>query len=188
MPSFTICKDFLERCVSLFRLLQYLYLLQMISVQTLLECWLIPQQTCQCYYQAKTTGYFLVLVPLIAFGIRCIMNAFHRRVGRNKLQDVRQASGSMRWKLALRDLSDPDASYTDSRPEIEVSISEKKLLFCLQSSFSFPLWFMFFFIHSIITLVWLNSVLYFFTVRHLRIKKIFSWHGLGNLPPNFRNN
>nr|XP_009794079.1 PREDICTED: uncharacterized protein LOC104240878 isoform X3 [Nicotiana sylvestris] len=29
------------------------------------------------------------------------------------------ASGSMRWKLALRDLSDPDASYTDSRPEIE---------------------------------------------------------------------
>ncbi|MCD7471815.1 hypothetical protein HAX54_012489 [Datura stramonium] len=29
------------------------------------------------------------------------------------------ASGSMRWKLALRDLSDPDASYSDSRPEID---------------------------------------------------------------------
>ncbi|XP_060175623.1 uncharacterized protein LOC132606234 isoform X3 [Lycium barbarum] len=29
------------------------------------------------------------------------------------------ASGSMRWKSALRDLSDPDASYSDSRPEID---------------------------------------------------------------------
>nr|XP_016475892.1 PREDICTED: uncharacterized protein LOC107797507 [Nicotiana tabacum] len=75
--------------------------------------------SCRHLPYAKTTGYFLVLVPLIAFGIRCIMNAFHRRVGRNKLQDVRQASGSMRWKLALRDLSDPDASYTDSRTEID---------------------------------------------------------------------
>lgn len=105
-----------------------------------------------------------------------MMNAFHHRVARNKLQDVRQASGSMRWKLALRDLSDPDASYTDSRTEIDVSISEQKLpvVFCLQSYFSFPLWFMFCSIDSIITLVWLNSVLYFFTVRHLRIKKIFS--------------
>ncbi|XP_070052810.1 uncharacterized protein [Nicotiana tomentosiformis] len=88
------------------------------KILSVLSCRHLPY-TCQCYYQAKTTGYFLVLVSLIAFGIRCIMNAFHRRVGRNKLQDVRQASGSMRWKLALRDLSDPDASYTDSRTEID---------------------------------------------------------------------
>ncbi|KAH0746053.1 uncharacterized protein [Solanum tuberosum] len=75
--------------------------------------------SCRHLPYAKTSGYFLVLVPLIGFCIRCIMNAFHHRVARNKLQDVRQASGSMRWKLALRDLSDPDALYSDSRPEIE---------------------------------------------------------------------
>ncbi|KAK4352820.1 hypothetical protein RND71_028338 [Anisodus tanguticus] len=47
------------------------------------------------------------------------------RVARNKLQNVRQASGSMRWKSALRDLSDPDASYSDSRPEIDASTQSK---------------------------------------------------------------
>ncbi|KAK4341149.1 hypothetical protein RND71_039650 [Anisodus tanguticus] len=75
--------------------------------------------SCRHLPYAKTSGYFLVLVPLIAFCIKCIMNVFHHRVARNKLQDVRQASGSMRWKLALRDLSDPDASYSESRPEID---------------------------------------------------------------------
>ncbi|XP_060175621.1 uncharacterized protein LOC132606234 isoform X1 [Lycium barbarum] len=75
--------------------------------------------SCRHLPYAKTSGYFLVLVPLIGFCIRCIINAFHHRVTRNKLQDVRQASGSMRWKSALRDLSDPDASYSDSRPEID---------------------------------------------------------------------
>ncbi|XP_015056896.1 uncharacterized protein LOC107003144 isoform X1 [Solanum pennellii] len=75
--------------------------------------------SCRHLTYAKTSGYFLVLVPLIGFCIRCIMNAFHHRVARNKLQDVHQTSGSMRWKSALRDLTDPDALYSDSRPETD---------------------------------------------------------------------
>lgn len=37
--------------------------------------------TCLCVlYQAKTTGYFLVLVPLTAFCVRCVIAAFQTRV------------------------------------------------------------------------------------------------------------
>ncbi|XP_004250651.1 uncharacterized protein [Solanum lycopersicum] len=75
--------------------------------------------SCRHLPYAKTSGHFLVLVPLIGFCIRCIMNAFHHRVARNKLQDAHQTSGSMRWKSALRDLTDPDALYSDSRPETD---------------------------------------------------------------------
>ncbi|KAK4708584.1 hypothetical protein R3W88_029509 [Solanum pinnatisectum] len=84
--------------------------------------------SCRHLPNAKTSGYFLVLVPLIGFCIKCIMNAFHHRVTRNKLQDVRQASGSMRWKSALRDLTDPDALYSDSRPEIDNATADREHL------------------------------------------------------------
>lgn len=64
-------------------------------------------------YQAKSTGYFLVLVPLIAFCIRCIVGAFHTGVFRDTRQQTLDKSRShdgprgMRWKYALSDIEDP---------------------------------------------------------------------------------
>lgn len=58
----------------------------------------------------------------------CFRAFIYHIVAGNKLQDVRQASGSMRWKLALRDLSDPDASYSDSRPEINTVTDDREYL------------------------------------------------------------
>ncbi|XP_019152185.1 PREDICTED: uncharacterized protein LOC109148877 isoform X2 [Ipomoea nil] len=76
---------------------------------------------------AKTTGCFLVLVPLLAFCIRCIMDAFlNRNVGDGKLQAMNEPSidnhgSKSRWKLALSDLRDPDVPDTDhSRQDIDL--------------------------------------------------------------------
>lgn len=64
---------------------------------------------------AKATGYFLVLVPALAFCIRCIIGAFHTRARRNlgcqasnesrRHHDVPE---SKRWKHALSDIREPD--------------------------------------------------------------------------------
>ncbi|KAF6167016.1 hypothetical protein GIB67_041271 [Kingdonia uniflora] len=72
---------------------------------------------------AKITGY-LLLAPLVAFCIRCILGVFHRRRARSfKHQDI-NASGShdhgsrsIRWKTALRDIREPDAFDTESRKD-----------------------------------------------------------------------
>ncbi|XP_031112720.1 uncharacterized protein LOC116016544 isoform X2 [Ipomoea triloba] len=76
---------------------------------------------------AKTTGCFLVLVPLLAFCIRCVMDAFlNRNVGDGKLQAMNEPNidnhgSKSRWKLALSDLRDPDAPDTDhSRQDIDL--------------------------------------------------------------------
>ncbi|KAI3464301.1 hypothetical protein Pfo_020964 [Paulownia fortunei] len=73
---------------------------------------------------AKTTGSFLVLVPLIAFCIRCIMGAFQHIVARNLRHQAANKSGvqhhrsnSMRWKTVLSDLRDPDALDAESEPD-----------------------------------------------------------------------
>ncbi|CAK7327834.1 unnamed protein product [Dovyalis caffra] len=64
---------------------------------------------------AKATGYFLVLVPVIAFCIRCIIGAFHTRARRDLGFQASNESGthhdvpkSKRWKYALSDMKEPD--------------------------------------------------------------------------------
>ncbi|XVF30137.1 hypothetical protein REPUB_Repub16aG0031300 [Reevesia pubescens] len=66
--------------------------------------------------QAKVTGYFLVLVPLIAFCIRCIISTLRNKVARDmRHQAVDVSKGhhneakSMRWKSALSDTMEGDA-------------------------------------------------------------------------------
>ncbi|KAJ6693141.1 hypothetical protein OIU85_003952 [Salix viminalis] len=64
---------------------------------------------------AKATGYFLVLVPALAFCIRCVIGAFQTRACRNlgcqapnesrRHHDVPE---SKRWKHALNDIREPD--------------------------------------------------------------------------------
>lgn len=79
-------------------------------------------------YQAKTAGYFLVLVPLIAFCIRCINVAFCIKVaGYMTHQDVSQSkqpdhgSKSMRWKSALYDPKEPEIVDSELRSDFNVS-------------------------------------------------------------------
>ncbi|KAG8633596.1 hypothetical protein MANES_18G121000v8 [Manihot esculenta] len=75
---------------------------------------------------AKSTGYFLVLVPLIAFCIRCIVGAFHTGVFRDTRQQTLDKSRShdgprgMRWKYALSDIEDPKL---DPGSSIESNVS-----------------------------------------------------------------
>ncbi|KZV57109.1 hypothetical protein F511_05983 [Dorcoceras hygrometricum] len=73
---------------------------------------------------AKTTGSFLVLVPLVAFCIRCIMVAIRSRYARDLRNQEPKMSGvhhrmskSTRWITALRDLRDPDAMDTEFEPD-----------------------------------------------------------------------
>ncbi|KAK6944559.1 hypothetical protein RJ641_025661 [Dillenia turbinata] len=70
---------------------------------------------------AKATGYFLLLVPLIAFCIRCIIGAFQIRVaGGSKhktLTDVHLPEvTSSRWKSALIDIREPEKAHP--RPDL----------------------------------------------------------------------
>ncbi|KAL5845828.1 hypothetical protein ACOSQ3_009352 [Xanthoceras sorbifolium] len=69
-----------------------------------------------------TTGYFLVLVPLLAFCIRCMIGAFRTRVaGDSRHQAVNESKGhhrgskSMRWKSALSDITEADIPEHESR-------------------------------------------------------------------------
>ncbi|KAJ4713770.1 LysM domain containing protein [Melia azedarach] len=73
---------------------------------------------------AKTAGYFLVLVPLIAFCITCMIGAFHTRItgdsGRqsvNESKGHRHGSKNVRWKSALCDIIEGDALDSDSIPD-----------------------------------------------------------------------
>ncbi|XP_021288271.1 uncharacterized protein LOC110419512 isoform X2 [Herrania umbratica] len=70
---------------------------------------------------AKATGYFLVLVPLIAFCIRCVISTFRIRVATDmRHQAVGKSKGhhpgakSMRWKSALSDTGGTDALDSES--------------------------------------------------------------------------
>ncbi|KAI5655914.1 hypothetical protein M9H77_24707 [Catharanthus roseus] len=91
-----------------------------------------PQQSCKCDYQAKTTGYFLLLVPLIAFCIRCIMGALNNRFGgkldhnsANESERHQNKSKKMRWETALLDLRDPDESDTNPRLDFDHFIEDE---------------------------------------------------------------
>ncbi|XP_030528393.1 uncharacterized protein LOC115739429 [Rhodamnia argentea] len=74
---------------------------------------------------AKTTGYFLVLVPLIAFCIRCINSVLCTRVaGYLRREDIiepkqhHEVPKSKRWKSALLDAKEPDVSDPASKSDI----------------------------------------------------------------------
>ncbi|XP_073139765.1 uncharacterized protein [Henckelia pumila] len=74
--------------------------------------------------RAKTTGSFLVLVPLVVFCIRCIMVAIRSRNARDLGNQEPQISGvghrmskSTRWRTALSELRDPDAMDTECEPD-----------------------------------------------------------------------
>ncbi|KAF8025463.1 hypothetical protein BT93_F2334 [Corymbia citriodora subsp. variegata] len=82
---------------------------------------LIPRQS----PYAKTTGYFLVLVPLIAFCIRCITSVLCTRVADYlRREDViepkqhHQVPKSKRWKSALLDAKELDVSDPESKSDI----------------------------------------------------------------------
>ncbi|XP_031283750.1 uncharacterized protein LOC116142456 isoform X2 [Pistacia vera] len=73
---------------------------------------------------AKTTGYFLVMVPLIAFCIRCIIGSFNTRIsGNSRHQTVNESKGHhhgskiVRWKSALGDIMEADSSDSETRSE-----------------------------------------------------------------------
>ncbi|KAH9781458.1 hypothetical protein KPL71_008496 [Citrus sinensis] len=81
--------------------------------------------------QAKTTGYFLVVVPLIAFCIRCMIGAFHTRIAGGSGHQVANGSkgrhpGSktVRWKSALRDIIEEDLD-SGSRPRTNDPVEEQ---------------------------------------------------------------
>ncbi|KAK4413411.1 hypothetical protein Salat_2753700 [Sesamum alatum] len=82
---------------------------------------------------AKTTGSFLVLVPLIAFCIRCIIGACQNRVTRNLRRQAVNKSGvhrdrcnSMRWKTVLSELRDPDALDAESEMDSDPFSEEQE--------------------------------------------------------------
>lgn len=86
--------------------------------------------------QAKTTGYFLVVVPLIAFCIRCMIGAFHTRIAGGSGHQVANGSKgrhpgskSVRWKSALRDIIEEDLD-SGSRPRTNVSIQSTASVKC----------------------------------------------------------
>ncbi|KAH9725368.1 hypothetical protein KPL70_007858 [Citrus sinensis] len=81
--------------------------------------------------QAKTTGYFLVVVPLIAFCIRCMIGAFHTRIAggsghrvANGSKGRHPGSKSVRWKSALRDIIEEDLD-SGSRPRTNDPVEEQ---------------------------------------------------------------
>ncbi|KAK3229939.1 hypothetical protein Dsin_001820 [Dipteronia sinensis] len=81
------------------------------------------------FYQAKPTGYLLVLVPLTVFCIRCMIGAFHTRVAGNmRNQAVNESRGhlhhlkSMRWKSALSDITEADTLDSDSMIHLKIKL------------------------------------------------------------------
>ncbi|PIA47133.1 hypothetical protein AQUCO_01400082v1 [Aquilegia coerulea] len=87
---------------------------------------------------AKTTGYVLVLVPLVAFCIRCIIGAFQRRVVKdlkhrvvNEPNQHHRGSRSIRWKTALSDITELDVLDAESGPNFTVSSSCNIAMTCL---------------------------------------------------------
>ncbi|KAJ4952694.1 hypothetical protein NE237_029526 [Protea cynaroides] len=70
---------------------------------------------------AKRTGYFLVLLPLIAFCISCIMGAFHRNLKHRAVSESEaycHGSRTMHWKSALIEMSEPDDLNAESRQDL----------------------------------------------------------------------
>ncbi|KAJ6885199.1 hypothetical protein NC652_032022 [Populus alba x Populus x berolinensis] len=88
----------------------------------------VTTSVCHMLSSAKATGYFLVLVPALAFCIRCIIGAFHTRARRNlgcqasnesrRHHDVPE---SKRWKHALSDIREPD--NLDGEPILNSTVS-----------------------------------------------------------------
>ncbi|KAE8022305.1 hypothetical protein FH972_008115 [Carpinus fangiana] len=125
-------------CLQAFKLLQN-HLGSLNILDGLLEHKNFIALSSHSFPHAKTTGYFLVLVPLIAFCIRCIIAAFHTRAaGELRSQVVSESEGrqpgcrSVRWKSALSDIRETDnldaesspRSYSDSDDQSQASFEE----------------------------------------------------------------
>lgn len=72
------------------------------------------------YYQAKYTGYFLVVVPLIAFCIRCMIGAFHAKVAQS--EEIQHEPKRTRWKYALSDITEADIPDAESTSDFKASL------------------------------------------------------------------
>ncbi|KAL7118304.1 hypothetical protein ACP275_03G127800 [Erythranthe tilingii] len=82
---------------------------------------------------AKTAGSFLVLVPLMAFCISCIIGTFRNRVSRNSrhkasnkygVQHHNKSHNSPRWKNVLDAESEPDNSHPLSEDQEQVNFED----------------------------------------------------------------
>ncbi|PKI55002.1 hypothetical protein CRG98_024602 [Punica granatum] len=93
---------------------------------------LIPQKL----PHAKATGYFLVLVPLIAFCIRCVIGVFCTKTTGPSLKNHHDAhepeqhhdgpSRSMRWKSALLEPKEPDTVDIESATDFNNSAEDNQ--------------------------------------------------------------
>lgn len=80
----------------------------------------ISDQIQQQPQHAKTIGYVLLLVPLVAFCIRCLIAALRSRVAgmiKSKENHIEGGSKRMRWKSALQELRGEDEEGIDLKPE-----------------------------------------------------------------------
>ncbi|MCL7023896.1 hypothetical protein MKW94_015399 [Papaver nudicaule] len=73
---------------------------------------------------AKTTGYILLLVPVVAVCVRYIIHMFQhgnfinlKRQGLNQPKVQNFGSRSIHWKTALRDIREPEASDSEVNQE-----------------------------------------------------------------------
>ncbi|XP_039012297.1 uncharacterized protein LOC120141519 isoform X4 [Hibiscus syriacus] len=81
--------------------------------------------------QAKSTGYFLVAVPLIAFCIGCVISTFLTRVSRgirqqavDKSLTLHHGAKGMRWKSALSDTV--EGNVFDSKSGLDSIVQKMK--------------------------------------------------------------
>ncbi|KAL5704090.1 hypothetical protein ACHQM5_022563 [Ranunculus cassubicifolius] len=100
--------------------------------------WILSTLPSPRFLPAKTNGYFLVLVPLIAVCIRLIIQAIQHRLHHdlnrkmvNKPNEQHLGSRGIRWKTALNDLremdtldSEPGKDFLDPLDDQPVSLEE----------------------------------------------------------------
>lgn len=73
-------------------------------------------------YQAKFSGHFVALVPLIVFCIVCIVGAFPTRVAKDKeFEESDEPMRLQRWKNVLSDNGELDILHSESRLDYNVS-------------------------------------------------------------------
>lgn len=85
------------------------------------------------FYQAKAPGYFLVLVPLIAFCVRCVIGVFCTKIMGPSLRNHQEthepkrhhhgSSRRTRWKSALLVPKEADTVDAESATDINVKLT-----------------------------------------------------------------
>lgn len=78
------------------------------------------------FLQLNTGVLFTSLLPVLGFGIVCIIGTLHTIISRKTPQDQHHGSKTTRWRTALIDWNEPLASDEhDSSPEYRVSYLHK---------------------------------------------------------------